>query len=108
MVDRLRQVLEESLQRGRVGGVEGGGARARRVERGLLEALGIAAGEDDVGALGARAPGGLEPDPGAAADDDDGLPEQLRLALVAVGIRSPHDAARWRRDLAASAFSAAT
>ena len=45
-----------------------------------VEALGIAAGEDDLGALGACAPGGLEPDAGAAADDDDGLAEQFRLA----------------------------
>ena len=52
--------------------------------RGALEALGIAAGEDDVGALGARAPGRLEPDAGAAADHDDGLAEQLRLALRSV------------------------
>ena len=41
----------------------------------------------DVGALGARAPGGLEPDPGAAADHDDGLAEQLGLALGGWGDR---------------------
>ena len=46
----------------------------------LLEPLGISADEDDLGALGARAPGGLEADAGAAADQDDGLAEQLRLA----------------------------
>ena len=43
--------------------------------------LGVAAGEDDLGALGAGAPGRLEPDAGAAADHDDGLAEQLRFAL---------------------------
>ena len=42
--------------------------------------LGIAAGEDDVGALGPGASGGLEPDAGAAADHDDGLAEQFRFA----------------------------
>ena len=50
--------------------------------RRLLEPLGIAAGEDDVGALGARQPGGLEPDAGAAADHDDGLAGELRLTRV--------------------------
>ena len=74
------RLVEEPLQRGRVVGVEGGGAPRVDVARGLLEALGIAAGEDDVGALGAGAPGGLEPDAGAAADQDDGLAEQFRFA----------------------------
>ena len=78
------RLVEEPLQRCRVGGVEGGGAPRADVARRLLEALGIAAGEDDVGALGAGAPGGLEPDAGAAADQDDGLPEQFRLASACV------------------------
>ena len=81
VVDRVRQLVEESLQRGRIGGVEGGGAPRADVARRPLEALGIAAGEDDVGALAAGAPGGLEADPGAAADQDDGLAEQFRVAL---------------------------
>ena len=50
------------------------------VARRLFEALGIAAGEDDVGALAAGEAGGLQADSGAAADQDDGLAEQLRLA----------------------------
>ena len=73
--------------------------------------LGVAAGEDDVGSLGARAPGGLEPDAGAAADHDDGLPEQLAAwrASVSSVARSAVRADRLRRrDLARSAFSAAT
>ena len=81
MVDRAWQLVEEPLQRCRVGDVEGGGAPRLDVARCLLEPLGIAGGEDDVGALAAGAAGGLEADAGAAADQDDGLAEQLRLAL---------------------------
>ena len=51
-----------------------------------LEPVGIAAGEDDGGALGARPAGGFEPDPGAAADHDDGLPGQFRFARVETGV----------------------
>jgi hypothetical protein len=43
--------------------------------------VGIPAGEDDVGALGPGASSGFEPDAGAAADQHDGLSEQLRFAL---------------------------
>jgi hypothetical protein len=81
MVDRVGQVLEESLQRGRIGGVEGGGAPSADVKRCLLEALGIRAGEHDLGTLRAGSLGCCEPDAGAAADQDDRLPEQFRFAL---------------------------
>jgi hypothetical protein len=81
VVDRGRQPVEEPLQRRRVGGIERRGAARVDVARRLLEALGIAAGKDDVGALAAGASGGLEPDAGAAADEGDGLAEQLGLAL---------------------------
>jgi hypothetical protein len=47
----------------------------------VLQALGIAAGQDDVGPLRAGPPGSLEPDAGAAPDHDDGLPGQFRFAL---------------------------
>ena len=46
---------------------------------GASEALRVPAGQDDLGAFGAGGPGCLEPDAGAAADEDDGLPEQGRL-----------------------------
>ena len=82
VVDRTREPVEEALQRSRVVGVEGRGAPRVDVARRALEALGIAAGEDDVGALAAGASGGLQPDAGAAADDDDGLAEQLRFGPV--------------------------
>ena len=85
MVDRGRQPVEEPLQRRRIGGVEGGGAPRADVARRLLEPLGIAAGEDDVGALAAGASGGLEPDAGAAADQDDGLAEQSGSRVTELG-----------------------
>ena len=44
-----------------------------------MQAVRVARGEDHVGSLLARAPGRLEPDARAAADHDDGLPEQRRL-----------------------------
>ena len=42
------------------------------------EPIGVAPGQNDVGALGAGAPGGLESDPRTTTDADDGLSEQLR------------------------------
>jgi hypothetical protein len=42
--------------------------------RGLLEAVAIPGGEDQLGPLSARSSGGFEPDASAAADHDDGLP----------------------------------
>jgi hypothetical protein len=80
LVDRDLEILEERLQGGRIVGVEGRAVLRVELERCLLEAFGIAAGEDDAGALGAGSPGGFQPDAGAAANDDDGLAEQFRLA----------------------------
>src|SRR5213592_81708 len=85
VVDGRRQVLEEPLQAIDVGRVEGGGALRAELAGGVLEALGVAGREDDLGALGPRQAGRLEADAGAAADDDDGLPEQLGLALDGSG-----------------------
>src|SRR5262245_14506523 len=85
VVDLLRQALEEPVEGGRVGRVEGRGAQCAEFGRGALQALGIAARQDDVGALGACSPGGLEPDAGTAADHDDGLPVQFRLTLDGKG-----------------------
>ena len=73
-------------QGGRVGGVEGRGALRADFGRRLPEPVGIAAGEDDVGALSPGAPGCLEPDAGAAADQHDGLPGQFRLAPADTGV----------------------
>ena len=73
MVNWLRQVTEELLQGSRVVRVEGGGALSAHLQRRLLEAIRIAPGEDDVGALCPGASSRLQPDPRAAADDHDGL-----------------------------------
>ena len=83
VIDRLRQVLEEPVEGGRVGRVEGHGALRADFQRRLLQPVGIAAGEDDIGTLGPGPPGCLEPDAGAAADHDDGLSGQFRFALGA-------------------------
>src|SRR5215471_17619075 len=66
VVDRGRQVSEESFQRSRIIGVEGGGAQRADLARGALEALAIPGGEDQLGPLSARSSGGFEPDAGAA------------------------------------------
>jgi hypothetical protein len=80
VVDRCWQVLEEPLERSRVVGVEGHGALRAELLRCLLEALGIAAGEDYIGTLSPGASGCLEPYACAAADHDDSLSDELRFA----------------------------
>ena len=89
MVDRCGQVLEEPLQGSRVVGVEGRSVWRAELRRRLLEPAGIAAGEDDIGTLGPGAPGCLEPDTCAAADDDDGLSGQFRFALGRTPVMIP-------------------
>jgi hypothetical protein len=80
VVHRPRQIVEEPLHRGRVVGVERGGPARPDVARRLGEPIGVAPSEDDVGTLAAGLVGGLEANPGAAAEHDDGLAEQRRLA----------------------------
>ena len=79
VVDRWWQVLEELPQGSRIVGVEGCGALRANCQRGLLEPVGISAGQDDVGTLGTGESSRLESDPSAAADHDDGLSGQLRF-----------------------------
>jgi hypothetical protein len=62
-----------------VRGVEGRGG-SPELAAGAVEAIRVARGEDHVGPLLARAPGGLEPDARAPADHDHRLAEQLRGA----------------------------
>jgi len=62
VVDRTRQVVEESFNGGWIVRVEGGGALGVDVECRLLESLGISAGEDDIGAFPSGAAGGFEAD----------------------------------------------
>src|SRR5262245_19295413 len=55
VVDR-RQAPEERLQRSGVVGIEGLGPSRADFPRRLLQPVGIAGGEDDVGTLGSRTP----------------------------------------------------
>jgi hypothetical protein len=61
--------------------VEGGAASRADIVRRPRKPLRVPRREDDLGALTASGPGRLEPDPGAGADHDDGLAEQLRLVV---------------------------
>src|SRR3989442_2389432 len=81
VVDLGRQVREEPLEGNRIRGVEG--LRAQRVEfaRGAPQAVGIRAGKDQLATISGCSWGGFEPDAGATADHDYGLPEQFRFAL---------------------------
>src|SRR5271165_7631314 len=74
------QCVEEPLEPVEVGGVEGGDA-GLEFEAGAVQAVRVAGGEDKGGSFGPGEPGGLEPDAGAAPDDEDGLPEQVLPAV---------------------------
>jgi hypothetical protein len=52
VVDRCRKFLEEAREAVGVGGVEGGAAQGAELARGALQAVGIAAGQDDLGRFG--------------------------------------------------------
>jgi len=79
MVDGRREGPEERVESVGIEGVECRVPLRADLGGGASEALRVPAGEDDLGAFGAGGPGGFEPDAGAAADDDDGLPAQGRL-----------------------------
>jgi hypothetical protein len=81
VVNGGRQVTEELLEGSRVVGVEGRGAQRVELACGALETLRIPAGKDDLRPLGACSSCRFQPDAGASADHDDGLPEELRFAL---------------------------
>lgn len=85
VVDRGRQVTEEPFDGSGIRGVEGRGAQRFELVCGALKAFGIPAGEDQLGPLSACSPGRFEPDTGATADHDDGLPEEFRFALDGKG-----------------------
>src|SRR6516164_2986525 len=85
MVDRCWQGPEEPLQGSRVVGVEGFAVLRADLQHCLLEALGIAAGEDYIGTLSPCASSCLEPDACAAADHDDGLSDEFRFAPGGTG-----------------------
>src|SRR5215471_10602627 len=102
VVDRAGKILEERLQGGRIIGVKSCGAFRVQLQRCLLEARGISAREDDAGALGTGAPRGFQPNSRGAANDDDGLAEQFRLALSAY-----HGSLSWRFSSVISVFEQA-
>ena len=81
VVDRPWQAVEEAGERLGVVGVKRGDAPCSDLPRRLLEPVPVSPGENHLGALGACPPGGLEPDPGAATDQDDGLTAQLGFSL---------------------------
>jgi hypothetical protein len=87
VVDGPLEVCEEHLQGSRIVGVERRGAHCAELGCHRLQAVGIAAGQDHLGALGPCTPCRLQSDAGAAADHDDGLAAQLRLALRGPGDR---------------------
>jgi hypothetical protein len=99
VVDGRRQGAEERVEAVGIQGVERRVPLRADVRGGAPEALRIPAREDDLRALGAGGPGRLEPDAGAAADEDDGLVEQGRLAHGgrAVG-KGGHDVSDLRAD----------
>src|SRR5215470_19105656 len=80
VVDRRTQLVEESPEAFEIESVEGRGAQRVELARGALERLGVSGSENDVCSLGARASGRFESDSGAAADDNNGLPEEFGAA----------------------------
>jgi hypothetical protein len=80
VIDRIRQVTEESFDGSRIGDVEGCYAQRFDLAGGVLKALGIPAGEDQPGPFSARSSGRFQPDAGAASNHDDSLPQQFGFA----------------------------
>jgi hypothetical protein len=65
--------------------IEGRGVQRADLSGGCFEPVRASSGQNDVGALDAGLAGSLEPDAGTAADDDDGLAGERRLALRGLG-----------------------
>src|SRR5271163_838837 len=107
MVNRCGQLRKEALQGSLVIGVERCGALRADVLGRLRESVEIAAGDDDVGSLGAGAPRCFQPDACAATDHHDGLARQLRFTLSRNGNGSARHAssAAWSWKLSSLTVS---
>jgi hypothetical protein len=81
MVDRGRQVTEETFEGSRISGIEGCGAQHFELGRRTSKALGIPAGEDYAGPFRTRSAARFQADAGATADYNNSLTEELRLTL---------------------------
>jgi hypothetical protein len=81
VVDRGRELLEESLEGRRIVRIERRGAQGAELACRLPQPLGIAAGQDDVGSLGSCTPRSLEADAGAAAYHYDDLPDSFQVFM---------------------------
>ena len=80
VVDRPRQLSEERSRRPESVASKAAVLRASTSAAARSRRSGSRPDEDDVGALAAGASSGFETDAGAAADQDNGLAEQLRFA----------------------------
>ena len=87
VVKRFRQAVEKSFEGCRIECVEGGGVQCAKFLRGVAEAVWIAAGDNDGGALRTRMSGGFESNAGATANDHDRLRKELRRPLPGSGDR---------------------
>ena len=106
VVDGCWQRVEEPPEPAEVRGIEGGDA-GPELEAGTVQAVRVAGGKDDVRSLGASEPGRLQPDAGAAPDEQDGLPEQVLLGrrgeeLIEAAMVPPDVGSPVRVTLAAS------
>jgi hypothetical protein len=70
-----------SVLRSWICGIEGRGTQCVNLDCSLLEALGITRGENHLGSLRTRSARRLEANAGTPADHDNGLPQEICLAL---------------------------
>ena len=83
VIDLRGQVVEELPEPLEVGSIEGHDAGAK-FEADAVQAIGVSRCENHLGSLAASKPGRFESDARTAADHDDGLSTELRLAAHAI------------------------
>src|SRR6202047_1361633 len=81
-----REVTEEPIESNRIRGVEGRGTQGINLTGSVLEALGIPAREDHLGAFCMCPTCRLESNASATADHNNGLPKELRFPVDERGI----------------------